>query len=185
MAALGILWVLLVGIGICFVAEYENTPGAAAAPHIQFPAESQIKRLSGFPTLIMLVYPPCPCTRASMGELELLVAQTQGRVKPLCFFSIRRSLPLIGRKPIYGKPPPTCRALKSCRIRTEKMPNFLMLPLPVRLSYTMLTGVAFQRRNYECARAFGRQRRTQCHRRAFERRQCRANGNRGLWMPVV
>lgn len=78
MAALSILWLLLAGAGLWFVSEYENTPGIAAAPPAGFPAQSQLRRVPGRPTLVMLVHPHCPCTRASMGELELLMAQTQG-----------------------------------------------------------------------------------------------------------
>lgn len=78
-AALSTVWLLLAVAGLWFVSEYENTPGIAASPLAQFPAESQLRRIPGRPTLVMLVHPHCPCTRASMGELELLMAQTQGR----------------------------------------------------------------------------------------------------------
>jgi len=85
-AALSILWLLAAGAGLWFVSEYENTPGIAASPTVQFPAGSQLKRLPGRPTLVMLVHPHCPCTRASMGELELLMAQTQGHVTTYVLF---------------------------------------------------------------------------------------------------
>jgi len=85
-AALSILWLILAGAGLWIVSEYENTPGIAAAPSAQFPVESQLKRLAGRPTLVMLAHPHCPCTRASMGELELLMAQTQGRVTTYVLF---------------------------------------------------------------------------------------------------
>ena len=85
-AAISILWLLSAIAGLVLMSEYENTPGIAAAPNIQFPVESQLKRAPGLPTLIMLVHPHCPCTRASMGELELLMAQTQGRVMTYVLF---------------------------------------------------------------------------------------------------
>lgn len=85
-AALSILWLFLAGAGLWFVAEYENTPGVAAAPFARFPAKSQIKRVPGRPTLVMLAHPHCPCTRASIGELELLMAQTHGRLTTYVLF---------------------------------------------------------------------------------------------------
>ncbi len=85
-AALCILWLLLAGAGLWFVSEYGNTPGIAAMPPVQFPAESQLRRIADRPTVVMLVHPRCPCTRASMGELELLMAQTQGRVTAFVLF---------------------------------------------------------------------------------------------------
>ena len=85
-AALSILWLLLAGAGLWFVSEYENTPGIAAAPSAQFPAKSQLKRVSGHPTLVMVAHPHCPCTRASMGELELLMAQNQNNVTTYVLF---------------------------------------------------------------------------------------------------
>lgn len=86
MAALLTLWLLLAVAGLGFISKYENTPGIAATPFVQFPAASQIKRVAGLPTLVMVVHPHCPCTRASMGELELLMAQTQGRATTYVLF---------------------------------------------------------------------------------------------------
>lgn len=85
-AALCILWLLLAATGLWILFEYENTPGIAAAPLVKFPSESRLNRTPNLPTLIMLVHPHCPCSRASMGELELLMAQTQGRIKTYVLF---------------------------------------------------------------------------------------------------
>lgn len=84
--ALSVLWLILAVAGLWLVSAYENTPGIAAAPSAEFPAASQIKPIAGRPTLVMLAHPHCPCTRASMGELELLMAQTQGRVTAYVLF---------------------------------------------------------------------------------------------------
>ena len=39
-------------------------------------------------TLVMFVHPRCPCTRASIAELERVVAQSGGTVKPRIVFSL-------------------------------------------------------------------------------------------------
>lgn len=76
----GLLWVAGVGAGLGIVWRYENTPGVAAAPATFWPAESSLQRTQGIATLVMLAHPHCPCTRASIGELALLMAGCQGRV---------------------------------------------------------------------------------------------------------
>jgi hypothetical protein len=80
------LWLLVVGIGLSVLLGYENTPGVAAKPLASWPADSQIQRAPGRATLVMLVHPHCPCSRASMGELALLMAQSQGRLTAYVLF---------------------------------------------------------------------------------------------------
>lgn len=82
-AALVALWLSLAAGGLGWLSVYKNTPGIAAAattaPLDRFPAASRIKPEPGRPTLVMLAHPHCPCTRASLGELERLMAQIQNR----------------------------------------------------------------------------------------------------------
>lgn len=62
------------------LAAYSNAPGDAGAPPARWPEESRIPLDPGKPTLVFLAHPRCPCTRASLGELELLLAEAQGLV---------------------------------------------------------------------------------------------------------
>jgi hypothetical protein len=80
------LWLLTVGIGLSVLLVYENTPAVAAKPSASWPADSQIQRAPDRATLVMLVHPHCPCTRASIGELALLMAQSQGRLVAYVLF---------------------------------------------------------------------------------------------------
>jgi hypothetical protein len=80
------LWLLIVGIGLSVLLSYENTPGVAAKPSASWPADSQIQRAPGRATLVMLVHPHCPCSRASIGELALLMAQSQGHLTAYVLF---------------------------------------------------------------------------------------------------
>jgi len=75
-----VLWVSAVSVGLWIMWGYENSPGTAATPPALWPAESRIPRASDHATLIMMAHPQCSCTRASIGELALLMAQTQGRL---------------------------------------------------------------------------------------------------------
>jgi hypothetical protein len=70
----------MIGVGLGLLWAYDNAPGQAAAPPSLWPADSRIHLSTDRATLIMLTHPRCPCTRASIGELDRLMAQAQGRV---------------------------------------------------------------------------------------------------------
>jgi hypothetical protein len=80
------LWLLFVGVGLSLLLSYENTPALAAKPSALWPADSRIQRVSDRDTLVMIVHPHCPCSRASMSELAMLMAQSQGRVAAYVLF---------------------------------------------------------------------------------------------------
>jgi len=84
--AFGVLWLLVIGVGVCVLCSYENTPGVAATPPEQWPVESRIERAPEGATLVMLVHPHCPCTRASLNELAALMAHCQGRLTAYVLF---------------------------------------------------------------------------------------------------
>jgi hypothetical protein len=83
-----LVWFLTVAAGVTVLWQYANTPGvqAAAAPR-QWPSNSHIQRDDSLATLVMVVHPHCPCSRASLGELARLMAQAQGRVRAFVVFS--------------------------------------------------------------------------------------------------
>lgn len=60
---------------------------------MQWPANSHIQPAGGTTTLVMLVHPHCPCTRASIGELALLMARCQGRLSAYVLFTTPREFP--------------------------------------------------------------------------------------------
>jgi hypothetical protein len=81
-----VFWLLLVVVGLLVLWNYENTPGVAAQPPLRWPADSRIQRAPDGATLVILVHPHCPCTRATIGELALLMAHTQGRLTAYVLF---------------------------------------------------------------------------------------------------
>ena len=72
--------------GLILMFRYQTAPGTAAAPPPRWPAASRIERTPGKATLVMTVHPQCPCTRASMGELALLMARCQDQMKANVLF---------------------------------------------------------------------------------------------------
>jgi len=79
-AALGTLWALAVATGLVVLLRYENRPGVAAAPPGRWPAGSHLERATDRATLVMLVHPGCPCSRASIEELDRLMARSRNLV---------------------------------------------------------------------------------------------------------
>src|SRR5262245_14064773 len=67
-------WVVVVGLGMLWLLKFERVPGAAGSPGPDWPGGSLIERKTDRPTLLMFVHPRCPCTRASLGELEQILA---------------------------------------------------------------------------------------------------------------
>lgn len=72
------------GLGVLW--SYANQPGPATSPPSRWPSHSLIQPANDRATLVMSAHPHCPCTRASIGELALLMAQAKGRVTAYVLF---------------------------------------------------------------------------------------------------
>jgi len=84
--AIAAWWLAVLG-GMLWLWRYESRPGAANDPPAQWPSESAIHR-EGRPIVVMIAHPYCPCTRASVGELALLMASLSSRVDAVVLFSM-------------------------------------------------------------------------------------------------
>jgi hypothetical protein len=79
-------WLTLVIVGIGILRNYSLTPGAAGTPDTSWPSASHISRSSRSLTLVMAIHPHCPCSRASIGELAILMAHSGGRLAAFVVF---------------------------------------------------------------------------------------------------
>ena len=79
--------------GLDILLRYSNTPGAVAQPPLEWPAGAPIQPVSGQFTLIAFVHSQCPCSRASLGELERIIACCKEQVQTTVFFSIPTGTP--------------------------------------------------------------------------------------------
>lgn len=75
------IWLALIGAGSVVLVDYGAAPGIAASAPSRWPSDSRIERPGDLPELVMLVHPFCPCSRASVAELERLMARLDGRVR--------------------------------------------------------------------------------------------------------
>src|SRR6185503_6831097 len=80
------IWLCAIGVGARFVLIYENSPGTVGETPKTWPGESRVQHSPDFPTLVMMIHPHCPSSRASVIALSLLLAQVQGRVNANVLF---------------------------------------------------------------------------------------------------
>jgi hypothetical protein len=79
-------WLGVAGFCMALIQQYTVVPGDAGRPPARWPAESRIPLNPNLPTLVLFAHPRCPCTRATIGELDLLMARVQGRLKAEVWF---------------------------------------------------------------------------------------------------
>lgn len=74
------VWLALVAAAMLGIAKYTNSPGPLAQVPQLWPMRSAIVRDATHPTLVMFAHPHCPCTQASLRELDILMAECQGKI---------------------------------------------------------------------------------------------------------
>lgn len=72
------VWLSAAAAGAWILASYGNAPGAIGQTPQSWPSDSQIVRPSDRPVLVMFAHPQCPCTRASVSELNRLLTRCRG-----------------------------------------------------------------------------------------------------------
>lgn len=75
-----LLWLCAVGAGIAVVLNYQNAQGASGTTPDHWPSGTQIVLDASHDTLLMFAHPKCPCSRASMEELNRVLARCRGQV---------------------------------------------------------------------------------------------------------
>jgi hypothetical protein len=75
-----VIWLcIVVGLTIGMM-QYANAPGQAGTLLTKWPTNTNLVLHKNEYTLLMFAHPRCPCTRASMGELEVLMTHCQNRI---------------------------------------------------------------------------------------------------------
>ena len=86
-ALLGVAWLAAVAAGLGALLRYESTPGRVGTIEARWPEGSSLPRSGSNPTLVMFAHPRCPCTRASLGELAQIMADTRGKMDAFVLFT--------------------------------------------------------------------------------------------------
>jgi hypothetical protein len=79
-------WLVLAVAGLYVLAQYANTSGQAGDTPQHWPIDSGITLNPAGATLVMFVHPHCPCTRASLSELERTITHCSDSVTPWIVF---------------------------------------------------------------------------------------------------
>jgi hypothetical protein len=80
------LWMPVTGFGIAKLLQYSTTPGVAAAPLLRLPDDAVTRSAPGRARLLVFAHPQCPCSRATIGELALILARCRDQVDASVFF---------------------------------------------------------------------------------------------------
>jgi len=86
LVALIIVWAGGIAFGLKYLWTYQVSAGTPASPPSQWPTDTLVPRTKGQATLVLLAHPQCPCTRATLGELAILMAHCQGKVSVYVLF---------------------------------------------------------------------------------------------------
>lgn len=81
-----VIWLAAAGAGFALILNYQTTSGLAGKTPEHWPAGTQIALDSRLDTLVMFAHPQCPCTHASMEELNRVLARSEGRVAAQVWF---------------------------------------------------------------------------------------------------
>jgi hypothetical protein len=75
-------WIAAVGAGFAALARYDNAPGELGEQiPSRWPPLSHLSRIAGLPTLIVMLHPRCPCSRATLGNLERAMPELQSKTQ--------------------------------------------------------------------------------------------------------
>lgn len=86
-------WMFAIFVGLIFLLRYESAPATSGTSPSVWPTNSQIQLTKELPTLVMMIHPRCPCSRASIGELEKLMTQEQGKMSAKVLFVKPQNFP--------------------------------------------------------------------------------------------
>ena len=75
------LWLLAVVGGLGGLLLHDTRPGVVAAYVSVWPSTTTLELSRQTTTLVIVLHPQCPCSRVSLGELEVLMAKYQARVR--------------------------------------------------------------------------------------------------------
>ncbi len=80
------LWLVCSVGGLAYLMNYAAGPGLDSLVPAAWPSESAIRRESGAATLLVFLHPHCPCSSATIGELERALARTSAPVRIFALF---------------------------------------------------------------------------------------------------
>jgi hypothetical protein len=87
-----VVWVSAIAGGMAWMVRFESSPGEPAHAPANWPAQTSVAR-GGAYTLVMSAHPRCPCTRASLDELAVVMAASGNRMTARVLFFVPEDAP--------------------------------------------------------------------------------------------
>ena len=84
-------WLLAISAGFALLNGYASTPGVSGLAPQAWPSDSRVLRDPKRFTLVTFLHPRCPCSRATVAELDALMARAGGRVTARAVFTFPRA----------------------------------------------------------------------------------------------
>jgi hypothetical protein len=85
-AAAAVVWLVVIAGGTTMMWMFSFRAGEAGKSPVAWPAASHLRQSHALPTLVMVVHPHCSCSRASIGELAMLMTQSRDRLRAYVVF---------------------------------------------------------------------------------------------------
>ena len=109
-------WLAATGWGMWRLASYSLAPGAQGAAPQSWPADATVARDAQRFTVILALHPECPCSRATLEELDSIMAQSAGRLHARALFVQLPELPPVEKSELWQ------RASRIAGVQVEKDP---------------------------------------------------------------
>lgn len=84
----GIAWLSGIGTAIAYQMRLEREPGSTGANPGTWPDRSILSRTPNRVTLVMAAHPRCPCTRAGLDSLAVVLTHARDRVDAYVLFAL-------------------------------------------------------------------------------------------------
>lgn len=73
------VWIVGAAAGLGWLADYAATPGAAVSSRMMWPVGSRLPKPQNSFQLVLFLHPHCPCSLATLGELERALVNVHER----------------------------------------------------------------------------------------------------------
>lgn len=83
-----VCWLSLAVLGMSRLWDYGSAPGEPGSAPASWPTEAGLALEPGLPNLLVFAHPQCPCTRASLRELERLLPRLAGPLSARVLFCV-------------------------------------------------------------------------------------------------
>ncbi len=80
------VWTISIGIGTVWITDYSVRPGQTGISPVNLIFESNEENQTKLPRLLMFLHPKCPCSRATLAELNKLVERNADKFEVNIFF---------------------------------------------------------------------------------------------------